>query len=188
MMSRLKHPFLLSALTALIFYFGFNFKTDLPKVTSKDALEKLNDLHITQLKVQFFDTAGHETHALTSPKLEHMPHHDTYLLQAPHLTFTPMDKPHWRIDSDEAIATERGQKIVLSHHVVLRHAAFQTHPKGRIETEKLTFYPKTNYAMTDEAITWKQRDNRVFSEGMKAYLNENRVDLFQAKAIYEPTT
>ncbi len=188
MMSRLKHPFLLSALAALLFYFGFNFKIDLPKVTSKNALEKLNDLHITGLKVQFFDTEGHQTHAVTSPRLEHIPHHDTYQLYSPHLTFTPIGKPHWRIDSDEAIARERGEEIILSHHVVLRHAPFQTHPAGRIETEKLTFYPKQNYAMTDEAITWRQQDNRVFSQGMKAYLNENRVDLFQAKARYEPTT
>lgn len=171
----------------LLLYWGFNLRTNDLIFSSSNNLEKLNDLHVTHLNVAFFDAAGHRTHALKSPGMEHVPYQNTYRLLSPKLIITQPKQPQWVIRSEKATAIHRGQEIILSHHVMLEHAPFQTHPQGVIKTEELRYYPKKNYAMTDLPITWKQQENHVLSQGMKAYLDDNRIELFKAEAIYEPT-
>ncbi len=187
MTTRLKSLTLLSSLFILILCWSLNLKTTLPSVTSKDTLEKLSDVRITHLKVQFFDEEGHLTHHLSSPWMAHIPYHNTHRLTSPQFIITQPDKPQWIIRSDNAIAKQNGKEIILSHHVTLKHSPFQAYSEGIIETEQLHYYPKKNYAMTSVPITWKQQDNAVLSHGMKAYFDDNRIDLFNAEATYEPT-
>lgn len=188
MIKHLKKPLLISTLIVLACYWGSQLRTPQPRISSKSALAKLDDLAVDSLDVQFFNEEGKQTHTLKATRIKHIPYQDTYRITSPHLTFTPPNKLHWVIDAEEAIAKERAQEVVLSRHVVLTHAPFEMHSAGRIETEQLTFYPQKNYITTDQPITWTQENNHVFSQGMKAYLDKNRIVLSQAKALYEPTT
>jgi lipopolysaccharide export system protein LptC len=188
MNAHFKYPFLVSLLVVLLVFWGLNLRQGLPRITLKNASEKTDDLRISDLRVQIFDIEGHEVYALKSTHLEHIPSEEKYYLTSPHLHVNLTDKPHWHITSEKAIILEQSEEIQLEHHVQLEHASFREHAAGKIETEQLIFYPKKNYAMTTQPIAWHQEHNAVFSQGMRAYLDENKIELFHAKAIYDAKT
>ena len=60
--------------------------------------------------------------------------------------------------------------------------------ESTISTEELTYFPKDKLATSALKVTYKQQNNQVEAVGMRAYLNDKRVQLLsQARGTYAPT-
>ncbi len=184
-MSHTRTVFFSMSIILLVCIYALQFGKSLPQMTVSTSLEKENDLRVHHLSVHVFNTLGEQTHTLKSPLLEHNEDKQIHRLYSPLIHITETGKPNWDISADEAHIEERLKEIVLLHHVTLKHAPFKTYAKGVIETEELHYFPSQSYAMTETEIKWHQMQNTLFSQGMKAFLKQNQIQLFKVKARYD---
>lgn len=145
------------------------------------------DTIIQHLTVQQFDAKGQLSHYLQTPLMHHIPLDNTHLLKTPHIIIAQPNKPSWEINAREATALQGGQQITFKHHVIIHQGKNEHLEATTLSTEELTYFPKTQQALTEKEITIVQNKNSVHSTGMKAYLAENRVQLLNnARGTYVP--
>lgn len=149
-------------------------------------LDHVPDQKITGLKVSLFNPEGQLTHQLKTPLMTHVPNEDQYWFEHPRVIISEPNQPSWKIQSLEATATHQMELVTFNHHVQIRHSAFQNHPSGLIQTETLHYYPRAKKAITKDPISWLQASNTIHSQGMTAYLDQQRIDLNEARATYAP--
>lgn len=143
------------------------------------------DATAKDLSVQQFDTQGRLMHLFTSPGMQHFTKTNTYVFQNPRIVVSQEEKPSWNIHSKVAIVSQEGSCIVFKKDVVIHQNSSTTNPKSTLKTEKIRYYPKEKKASTDQLITFKQAGHFIQSRGMKAYLDEKRVELLhQARGSY----
>jgi len=152
-----------------------------------ETLINIPDQRVSQLTIQEFDKKGTLLHQLYTPLMQHTPYRNTHWFKNPLISVTETNQPAWDIQSKEAIAIDNGEQITFQHQVVIKHHAFKNNLPGIIQTERIHYFPKKKLATTHAKITWTQAGNTAESIGMKAYLDEHRIDLLKhARATYVP--
>lgn len=150
-------------------------------------LSTTTDMRIYDLIVQQYDVDGHLLHALETPMMRHIPSNDTHWFRTPHITVAQKNAPPWEIHAEEASAIHGGQEITFNRHVVIHQNTAPHTEESTLTTDSLTYYPKEKLAMTLLDILYERPGNRIQSTGMKAYLDEKRVQLLsQARGSYVP--
>ena len=177
--------FLLIALSC----FGWYFASSSSAIKLDDnALAKMPDSVVTGIKVRQFDTKGTLAHFLESPQAKHVPEKNTYFFDSPHIILTQNDnEPKWDIQSEKALALDKGKQITFIGHVIVHQDKGIKSPESTLKTEELVYFPEQKFATTTLAVIFEQPGSVIHSQGMKAYLDQKRVELLnKAQAIYEP--
>jgi len=145
------------------------------------------DTIISELTVQQFDAKGQLSQYLQTPVMRHIPLDNTHQLETPHIIITQPNQPSWEIHAQKATALRGGQQITFNNDVIIHQKKNKNREETTLNTEELTYFPKTQLATTPKEITIMQAKNTVRSTGMKAWLADNRVKLLNnARGTYAP--
>ncbi|MBA2656371.1 MAG: LPS export ABC transporter periplasmic protein LptC [Tatlockia sp.] len=173
----------LVALACSSFYFA-NSKP--PKRLDALVLSQTADMVISNMVVKRFNETGQLVHFLKSPEIKHVPEHNTFFLTLPQLALRQEDQPAWEISSKKAKAINGGEQVTFIGDVVIHQAKTDKTQESTIKTASLDYFSKTKIAKTEEAVSFFQPGSIVYSKGMKAFFEEKRVQLNQARATFEP--
>ena len=154
----------------------------------EETLSTTPDMIVNTLSVRQFDSNGQQAHYLQTPLLHHTPRNDTHWLKTPQIIVANAKQGVWDIRSKQAIALNGGEKITFTKEVIIHQQHHEKTQESTLTTEQLTYFPKGKFATSDVKVTYSQAHNTVEAIGMKAYLNDKRVQLLsQARGTYAPT-
>lgn len=98
------------------------------------------------------------------------------------------DQSPWNITANYGQSEAGIEKVYLWNNVKIHQAASTNNSEMTITTTKLTIFPQTQSAETDQPITIIQPGEQVNSVGLKANLQKGEVQLLsQAKGVYQAT-
>ena len=160
-----------------------------PPITKKTPtnLAKCTDLIITNLTVTKFDENGKIINRLSSPMVKHIADQDTYFLQLPHISMSENNNPAWQIAANNAVATNGGEKITFTDHVIVWQIASATNPASTLQTEELMYFTQKKFASTTKLVQFTQAGATIYGEGMEAFLKDKQVRLLKnARATLKP--
>lgn len=144
------------------------------------------DTIITNLSVRQFDSHGQLSNYMHTKELRHIPQGNTHLLTTPHIIIAQAKQPNWDIRAAKARAINGGEQITFTHRVVVHQPQDSHTQESTLRTEELTYFPKQKLAVSKVAITFERPGSIVHSQGMRADLANDHVQLSNAHATYEP--
>lgn len=144
------------------------------------------DAIITDLNVRQFDAQGQLSNHMYAKEMRHIPQGNTHLFKKPHIIVAQAKQANWDIRAAQARAINGGEQITFLQRVIVHQAPDSHNPESTLSTEELTYFPKQKLATSEAAILFKRPGSVVHSQGMKAYLNDNHVQLSNAHATFEP--
>ncbi|QDP73045.1 LPS export ABC transporter periplasmic protein LptC [Legionella israelensis] len=187
-MNAAKQATWLFLLLALLAYSGWYFaRTNITHKLDDHALATIPDAVIHQLTVRQFGENGQLVNQLQTPLLSHIPQNDTHFLEKPDIVITQINQPAWYIQSEKAVALNRGKQITFSNNVIIHQNRDKHAQESTLRTEEITYFPESKKATTSLLVTLEQPGTLIQSIGMNAYLAEKRVELLhQARGQYAP--
>ncbi len=135
------------------------------------------DYYATNVEYTAFDEHGVMNRRYTSKKLQHFRRNSTTDFEHPIMTVHQENSPPWVISADHGQAQNNDEKITLWDHVRVQQANSKTHTSSLILTDRLYYLPKQQFASTDAVITYHQPGSSMQAQGMRAYLDQQRVQL-----------
>lgn len=133
-----------------------------------------------------FDKEGQLHDKISVPRMVHYQTNDVSDFNHPNLIIYGEKKQQpWHISADYGRSQHGAEQIHLWSHVNIQQPNSPDHPGLAIATSSLVIYPKTQIALTDQAVTIKQPDAVVTSVGLRANFKTDQVELLShAHAIY----
>jgi lipopolysaccharide export system protein LptC len=177
----------LSIALMVLAYSGWYFASSAPVIKlDKKTLETTIDTTIQHLTIRQYDAQGELIQSIKTPWVNHIPLHDTHELKQPLIQVTENKTSPWEIHAEYATSVHGGQEITLKKQVIIHQEAGEKTAESTLKTESITYYPKEKIAVTKDHVTYEQAGNVMHSKGMKAYLDQKRVLLSQARGSYVP--
>lgn len=168
---------------------GLHFAGSTPVSRLDDKTLSLTaDIVLTEVSLRRFDAEGKLINLLESPEIQHIPDNNSHLIKLPSISLSQADQAAWKINSKQAKAINGGEEITFLQDVVIHQAKSKHNQESTMKTQKLVYLPKEKLASTDVTVRFEQPGTVVYSEGMKAYLEDKRVLLLsRARATFEPS-
>jgi lipopolysaccharide export system protein LptC len=166
---------------------GMYFASSKPvKRLDDSTLSKTADIVVSNLSIRRFDETGKLINYLQTPMMQHIPENNTHLITLPRLSLTQTNQPAWEISAEMATGLNGGEQITFIQNVIIHQGKNEKGQESTIKTEHLDYYSKSKIASTEAPVSFEQPGSIVHSKGMKAYLDDKRVQLSQARATFEP--
>jgi lipopolysaccharide export system protein LptC len=144
------------------------------------------DLVIRDARTRHYDQEGTLAYRVDAERITffQFERRDRADLTEPRIFFYQDKEPKWRTESRTGVAHNNGQRVVLQGDV---HISELPEPGGiQLRTESITIKPREEYAETDKLVTITAGQNRTQGKGLRAYLNQDRVEILsQVKSSYE---
>ncbi|MBI5462653.1 MAG: LPS export ABC transporter periplasmic protein LptC [Gammaproteobacteria bacterium] len=130
---------------------------------------------------------GRLAHRLWAKRMEHYPDDDSTALTAPYLElYRPASKP-WQARALKGWVSSGGAEVLLEEHVKIHRPASAQQPAAELDTRKLRIFPDRDFAETDAAVSYRSAGLKVEAIGMRAYLEQGRVELLdRVRAVQQP--
>lgn len=160
-------------------------QTALPVNVSQQAPDSFMDDFTTQV----LDKRGQLQYELHAKHMAHYPHDDHADLRQPELTVFPeQEDAYWQAQAEEGVLDNQQQTIMLHGAVNIDKMQADTQRSSlNIKTREVLVIPATAYAETGEYTLITQGTSRVETQGLRAFFNEDRVQLLsQVRGVYEP--
>ena len=134
-----------------------------------------------------FDAEGRLAHRLRAKRMEHYPDDDSTALTEPYLElYRPAAEP-WQARALEGWVSTGGTEVLLEEQVQIHRPASNEQPAADLHTRKLRLFPDRDFAETDAAISYRSAGLKVEAIGMRAYLEQGRVELLgRVRAVQQP--
>lgn len=146
------------------------------------------DAFMTDVDMIQMDKTGIPESRLKTPRMTHYTQDDKTKVSKPYILVTSDSGKPWEVSAEDGIATQGTHMINLSNNVQVYQAASKENPETTLLTSQLTLFPKRKFAHTDESVTIKQPGTLVTATGMRAFLDEERVQLLaNVKEQHEPS-
>ncbi|GGO82864.1 lipopolysaccharide export system protein LptC [Marinobacterium nitratireducens] len=173
-------------LAPVLLYWGFDRGPSEPEVRALEGNVTNTDFYLRDARIQQFDADGRLHQQLQSPELEHYP--EPGLLQAsePRIELARKgSEGRISIEAAEGMLMDSNERVDLSGDVRL-HDETADGPGLRLETSSLTLLPQQQYAETDARVRILAPGGETRGRGMKAYLEERKVELLsEVEGRYE---
>ena len=158
--------------------------------TPADAPETANtlpqenfDYYITGMSNTRFDAMGKRTYTLQATRVTHYPETDTAKMENPHFFYFDNDTPTWELTAASGNLgndpARNEQHLELLNDVVIRRPMKEGN-FVTVATEKLDVFPDSKEVNTESPVTLEAQGSHLESTGMRAFLNEERIDLLNA--------
>jgi lipopolysaccharide export system protein LptC len=134
-----------------------------------------------------FDADGRLVHRLWAKRMDHYPDDDSTALAEPYLElYRPHAKP-WQARALKGWVGAGGAEVLLEDQVKIHRPASAEQPAADLHTRKLRIFPDRDFAETDVAISYRSAGLRVEAIGMRAYMDQGRVELLdRVRAVQQP--
>lgn len=119
---------------------------------------------------------GKVQYEMTADKVEHVKATDVSLLTRPDLQMYRGTAFPWHVQSARGEVSPGGEQVELIDDVRVA----RTDEKNRstiITSSRMTVFPQKQYAQTEQAVRIDAGGGVTTAKGMKAYLNDGRMDL-----------
>lgn len=140
------------------------------------ATETSVDFFVVNPHTQQFKEDGSLNYRMKADKLEHIKATDITLMSQPDLLLYRQNEAPWHVQSQRGEVAPAGKQVELIDDVRVQ----RTDNKNRqtlLTTSRLTVFPDKEYAETSQAVKIDAANGVTTATGMKAYLNEGRMDL-----------
>lgn len=134
------------------------------------------DFFVVNPHTQQFKEDGSQSYRIRASRLEHLKETDVTLLTMPDLLLYSADQPPWHVQSKLGEVSPAGEQVELIEDVRVQH----TDAKNRetlLTSSRMTVFPDKEYAETSQPVKIEAANGVTTATGMKAYLNEGRVNL-----------
>jgi lipopolysaccharide export system protein LptC len=167
-------PVLLGILAALSWWLYRN-ATD-PGTAVREASDASPDAFVENMVLSTLDSNGRLAHRLTAERAEHFPG-DRVELLAPALEVHRQREMPWSVRSSAATVSAAGKQIELRGAVEIHRQAEPGDGAVHAYTSRLLLRPDDQYAETDAAVRYVNAGTQLTAVGMRAFLDEGRVEL-----------
>ncbi|HEX7036827.1 MAG TPA: LPS export ABC transporter periplasmic protein LptC [Pseudomonadales bacterium] len=142
------------------------------------------DIYMESPEVSQFRTDGSLEYRLLAANAQHFQPDARTLLRAPDLTLFRADAPPWSVRADRGTLQRppgaAEETVLLQGGVVLRATRLNGDPM-RLLTERLTLYPRRQFAETDQDVMIQGRFGQTTATGLAADLQLGVIRLFSAE-------
>lgn len=143
------------------------------------------DFYMQGATVIQYSNRGHLKQQMDAQLIQHFPEGDFTLAEAPKITLFHSDGTPWYISAAKGRGTQNNDVIDLWDNVELQRTLPRT--TQNLNTEKLTIINSKNLALTDQKVTITDASTRLDATGMKAYIDENRIEfLSNVRVNHDP--
>ncbi|HWS02169.1 MAG TPA: LPS export ABC transporter periplasmic protein LptC [Gammaproteobacteria bacterium] len=134
-----------------------------------------------------FDADGRLVHRLWAKRMDHYPDDDSSALAEPYLELYRPDSKPWQVRALQGWVSTGGTEVLLENQVKIHRPASAQQAVADIHTNKLRIFPDRDFAETDIAINYRSTGLKVEAVGMRAYLDQGRVELLdRVRAVQQP--
>lgn len=140
-----------------------------------------------------FNEQGKLNHLFIASEVRHYQVHpkrqtekDYTEINQPRLTLFRENAPPWRIISDTGHASANSSVITFEGNVMVWQEDPTTGQRSELTTSKLVVKPDQHYAETDKPVMILAPDSTTSAVGMKALLNQDKIQLLsRVRGTYE---
>lgn len=144
------------------------------------------DAFAIDITAAHFDKSGNLHSQLASPKIVHIPLHDSAVLEKPHITIYRDHERPYHITAESGVSQHGSREFELRKNVFVKQQASEKNLGINLKTQALTVYPKKDYAETKLPVTIFNSRHKMSGVGMEAYLQEKRIKLLsKVKGTYD---
>lgn len=148
---------------------------------------------VTDHTSRHFNQAGKLNHLFVANEVRHFQVHpkrqsekDYTEITRPRLTLFRKDAPPWKIVSDTGHTTANSSVITFEGNVMVWQVDPATGHRSELTTSKLVVKPDQHYAETDKPVMILAPDSTTSAVGMKALLNQDKIELLsRVRGTYE---
>ena len=160
------------------------FKT--PDEPVEEKLRHDPDYYVKDFSVTTMGENGKPKHLLVATQMDHYPDDDTTGLLKPRMEIYRTPEPQWDINSERGWVSSDGKLVLLLGDVRIKRKGSATNEPVNLWTEELRYRPEDQYAETDKHVKIKNGDSITEAVGMRAWLNEGKIQfLSRTKGSYE---
>jgi lipopolysaccharide export system protein LptC len=139
------------------------------------------DYYITSMSSRRFDLTGKLTYKLDATRVTHYPETDLVKLENPEFFYFEDEAAPWELAattgnlSNHPVRNEQHLELLsdVSVRRPMEDGNFVT-----VTTEKLDVFPDSEEVTTESPVTLEAKGSRLEGIGMRAFFNEERIDLF----------
>ena len=145
----------------------------LDRITQQDqTLPQDNSRHepdfiVEQVKLRRYDVTGKTQYVLVADKMTHFADDESSDLTRPRLDYLNRPEP-MHLESDRALVSKEGEKVLMSGNVFARRAATPDKPESTLRSDRMTVWPNDEKMLTDTPVTLTQGQTVVTAERMDA--------------------
>ena len=134
------------------------------------------DFYMAGATARQFMEDGKLQYEMTADRLEHIKSTDITLLDKPDLQLYRGTQYPWHVRSDKGEVGPQGQQVELIDNVRIARTDARNRPTV-ITTSRATVFPDKEYAQTRQAVRIEAANGVTTAQGMKAYMNDGRINL-----------
>ena len=143
----------------------------------------LNDFTATTMGPQ-----GRPEYRLSAVRMEHYPDTDTAELTQPRIVLYESGEENWHARADSGRVGPGGELVYLSGDVEILQPSEAGKPSRMLVTDYVRIYPQRDYVETDAPVTLTGPQTRIQGVGMRAYLEQERLELLSdVSGTHAPT-
>ncbi len=155
--------------------------------TSDDEPRHDPDFYMKGFTVVTMDAEGRPGRELRGERVLHYPDTDTSELLRPHMVIHRDKRRPWRVTAENGWVSAENDLVLLQGRVHIWQDKEQGGKRLEVITRDMRLLPETHYAETDRPVVIRIPSGETRSIGMRAYLDENRLELLsQVQTSYEP--
>ena len=156
-----------------------------PQFTPRPTLQSEPDFYLNQFKATEYRTSGQVRYYFVADQAQHFPDGDYTLVERPDVTLYDERGLPWLTRAMKGRVTTNYETVKLWDQVVMQRDT----PADPLEltTRAMTLFPQRDFAETEQAVLITSLNSRITGTGMKAYLDQERVELLDdVKVTHEP--
>ena len=134
------------------------------------------DFYVVGASTQQFQEDGQLQYEMTASKLEHIKASDVTLLDKPDLQLYRGTPHPWHVRSDKGEVAPEGKQVELIDNVRIARTDAKNRPTV-ITSSRVTVFPDEEYAQTEQAVRIEAANGVTTAQGMKAYMNDGKINL-----------
>lgn len=163
------------------------FHTDIQQKRQNEDISSHPIAFAENVAITRIDKNGKLQSQLYSPKMTQYPDNTTQFVDPHFIAYGRAEQP-WKVTAKHGKAYDGVAKITLWDNVTIQQNAGPSNHPITITTSAITVYPKQQLAETDQPVTFMQPGITIYSVGIRAYLEEGRVELLsKARGQYDPS-
>jgi LPS export ABC transporter protein LptC len=163
-------------------------------VTKKSSLhiDKTRQEYMKNLLTTTYTESGMLKNKIYAAYWAYLPLQQQSTLIAPHMIHFKPDGTEWHITAKHGLTKQPTlggiEEIELWDKVCLERMVNTNNAPILVETEKLCYHPKKQFAESENTITMTKPDGQVTGTGLRAFLEKNSVELLHNVKTYYDTT
>jgi len=170
-------------LIPILLYWGYS---GTPQEASNDITQLTGriDYYVDNAHTREWDEAGMLKRTITATKIEHDPQAEVNYLTYPKSISFRSDRSQVQITSEKGVALDDNSRTDLAGNVIV-HDNPTSASSVKLVTERLSIYPKDDFAETDQPVTISSASGNLKGTGMDLHLEKQVLNLHSnVKGIY----